>query len=332
MPDCQIVTEAHSNQKKFLNNTIKQAKIKQNSDKISNSINKQKTMWNVVNKSVNFKTGNLNRHIAELYIDDSKTLKSRDPRLQVEIINNHFVLTPKIIQQEMPCGIEFNGIIIPAPKIINCCMFLAPTTPEEVSNIINSLSESTACDLNFLSTKLIKKFSTELAIPLSIVINESIINGIFPDELKISRVTPVFKSGDKCDPNNYRPIAILPVFSKIFERVIYSRLIDFLTQKKVIDPRQHGFLKNKSTTTAIFDFIDKVLKGLDNSETVLSIFIDLSKAFDCVDHKILLGKLHNYEIRGLPLKLLEFYLKNLNNTCQYALKMVHVNLICLIMK
>lgn len=189
-------------------------------------------------------------------------------------------------------------------------MFFDPVIKPEIVSLFQELSDSKANDSNFLSSNLMKSFKQELCEPLTIVFNELINAGIFPDILKISKITPIFKKGDKSDPNNYRPIAVLPFFSKIFEKIIYNRLIDFFTNFNVLNKNQHGFLKNKSTTTAIFEFVDKVLKGLDDKDNMLGLFIDLSKAFDCVDHDILLKNLSDYGVRGSGLNLMRSYLSN----------------------
>jgi hypothetical protein len=173
-----------------------------------------------------------------------------------------------------------------------------------------SLSDSAAYDCNFLSSKIIKQMADELCVPLTIIINKGRESGEFPDLLKISRVTPIFKNGDKSDPCNYRPISIVSIFHKIFELAMYEDIMQFLTFFEIINKNQHGFLKNKSTITALFEFVDAVLKGLDDKDSVLAIFLDLSKAFDCVDHEILLAILEHLGIRGVALDLFRSYLSN----------------------
>jgi hypothetical protein len=187
-------------------------------------------------------------------------------------------------------------------------IYLNPVTEPEILKYFGEISSSGANDNEFLSSKFIKQFSHELTPPITMIINSTFKSGVYPDALKISRITPVFKNGDKHDPTNYRPIAILPIFSKIFEKALHARLVNFFNDNNVINNNQHGFLKNRNTTTAIFTFINGILKGLDNNEAALSIFLDLSKAFDCVDHAKLLCKLEKYGIRGVPLKLLQSYL------------------------
>lgn len=127
--------------------------------------------------------------------------------------------------------------------------------------------------------------------------------------MKEATVIPVFKKGDAQQLSNYRPISILPFFAKFLEKIMYSRLNSFITNLNLIHPSQHGFQAGHSTYMALIDMEDKISKALDNIDYSVGIFIDLAKAFDTVDHKILLSKLENYGIRGIQLKWFKSYLE-----------------------
>ena len=164
------------------------------------------------------------------------------------MLNEYFVKIPKTIHASLSDKIFNNysgtSVIQNSKRNINNLLFLPSVTENDVKNIFNSLTDSTAYDHNFLSPKLIKNFRDELSMPLSVVINKTIQAGHFPDSLKISKISAIYKrSGDKCDPNNYRPISILPVFSKFCERIIYKILLNFLINFEILDYYQHGFLK-----------------------------------------------------------------------------------------
>ena len=296
-------------QKIALNNARIRARQKMNTQKINTSKNKQKALWQVVNNNVKFKKTSIN-FVPDLYTDYSKSELTHDPVSRANVLNSFFVDTPKQIRTELAESLaeNFKFNYIPEPKTTDECMILDPVTSTEIEGLISNLSDSNAPDVDFLTPKLIKNFSKELSIPLSKLINFSFESGIYPDELKTGKISPIFKSGDKSDPNNYRPITILPVFSKIYERVMYNRIIQFLFQNNVINMNQHGFLKNKNTITAIFEFIEKILKGLDEREAVLALFVDLSKAFDCVDHELLLKKLASMGLRGIVQDWIASYL------------------------
>ena len=133
--------------------------------------------------------------------------------------------------------------------------------------------------------------------PLYYITNLSLSTGSFLEELKISKVKPLYKKDSEIEIVNYRPVSLLSVFSKILERIMHNRLISYLNKYNIIVNMQHGFLKGKSTNTAIVNFLKDVYNSMDNKEISIGLFLDLSKAFDLVDHNILLKKLCAYGIR-----------------------------------
>ena len=134
--------------------------------------------------------------------------------------------------------------------------------------------------------------------------------GIFPSILKVGKITPVFKKGDSQMLDNYRPISLLPIFGKILEKIIYSRLYSFLISKGIIYDKQFGFRQNHSTSHAINYSINNIISEIERSNHVIGIFIDLSKAFDTINHNKLLVKLEHYGIRGVCYNLMKNYLTN----------------------
>jgi hypothetical protein len=188
---------------------------------------------------------------------------------------------------------------------------LNPTTPHEVAQCIKELKSKACPDIDGISTRVLKNCSTQLVPVLCKLINDSFSTGIFPDQLKLAKVIPIYKGkGSSADVNNYRPISILPTFSKVFESIVKRRLIKFLSANELLNGAQHGFLPNRSTETAILDFTKTVLQALDSGNKVTGVFLDLSKAFDSVDHALLAEKLSAVGVRSKALEWFKSYLSN----------------------
>ena len=145
---------------------------------------------------------------------------------------------------------------------------------------------------------------------MAIIINQSLDTGVFPTKLKIAKVIPIFKKDDDTKFSNYRPISILPTISKVFERVIFEQLYNYINSLNLFYHGQYGFRENHSTELAALELIDRVIQYLDKGETPISVFLDLSKAFDTLDHSILLSKLEYYGIHDNDLELFKSYLSN----------------------
>ena len=135
-------------------------------------------------------------------------------------------------------------------------------------------------------------------------------SGIFPDKLKIAKVFPIYKSGKKYVLSSYRPIPVLPCFSKILERIKYNRLCNYMNENETLNYKQFGFRAGHSTEHAILELIDQVINAFGNNNFVLGVFIDLSKAFDTVDHNIPLERLSMYGVKGNSLKWFHSYLSS----------------------
>ena len=163
--------------------------------------------------------------------------------------------------------------------------------------------------------EILKQVIPNIVKPLTYICNKSFLEGCFPDSMKISRIVPIFKAGDKNTLDNYRPISILPQFSKVLEKLFQNRLLNFVEKNNVLNDNQYGFRRNRSTTIALFDLSQKVSTFLENKLSALGIFVDLRKAFDTIDHGILLKKIEYMGVRGIALKWVASYL---NNRKQYV--------------
>jgi len=188
-------------------------------------------------------------------------------------------------------------------------MFIDPVTEAEVIRVIKDLNNSSA-GFDETPTFLVKQCLCYLIKPLVHIYNISFQTGTFSDVLKKARVKPLFKSKDRQNIQNYRPISILLVFSKPLEKLMYNRVLLFLKKHNVLTSEQHGFIETKSTETASHSFIKSVQEALDKHLYAVGIFLDLSKAYDVINHKRLLEKLDSYGIRGLVKKWFQSYLAN----------------------
>jgi hypothetical protein len=186
-------------------------------------------------------------------------------------------------------------------------IFLRDCSSVEIEDIISGLQNGKSSDIPI---SIVKKTASIISPLLEPLFNQSMKDGVFPAELKLAKVTPIYKKENAELLENYRPVSVLPVFGKIFEKIIYSRLYSFLTTEGVLHEKQYGFRQGHSTSQALNYSVELVQRSLSKKQHVLAVFIDLSKAFDTLDHKILLDKLHNYGIRGNTHKLLTSYLTN----------------------
>ena len=147
------------------------------------------------------------------------------------------------------------------------------------------------------STKLIRECADLISIPSCNIFNNSLSSGLFPDDWKCARVTPLFKQGERTDVNNYRPISVISIIAKLFERIVYHQLYSFLASEEIITDHQSGFRSLHSTVTALLEATDSWAFHIDRGNVNAVIFLDLKKASDTVDHDVLLGKLTLYGIQ-----------------------------------
>jgi potassium voltage-gated channel Eag-related subfamily H protein 8 len=173
-----------------------------------------------------------------------------------------------------------------------------PITENEAELFIKKFKGKFSAGYDEIPEYVVKQCAKLVKGPLAHICNILINSGTFPEKSKIARVKPLYKKGDIYSIQNYRPVSILLIFSKILERLMHSRLIIFLNKYSIITEVQNGFREQKSTITAIYSFIERIQEALDNGLQAIGIFFYLTKAYDVLNHQVLLDKLYTYGVRG----------------------------------
>ena len=197
-------------------------------------------------------------------------------------------------------------------------VYLSPTDAKEVKDILSSFKHKKSSGPDNISMDFIKTVGNEIAEPLANLINKSLMEGNVPNTMKVAKVVPVYKAKEHNLFTNYRPISLLPTVSKLLEKVVHKRIYHFMSSQDAFYKSQYGFRPKHSTINAVSELIHNTLHAFEENCDTVAAFLDLSKAFDTIDHKLLLHKLEHYGIRGIALKWFKSYLTNRK---QY----VHVN-------
>lgn len=223
----------------------------------------------------------------------------------VNAFNDFFVnIGPELASKIATTDYNYAGC---TNKIVHS-MFLTATNENEIIKIVNDCKNKKSTDWNDLDMAIIKKLICNIATPLTYICNTSFLNGEVPQLMKIAKVIPIYKNGDSHQFTNYRPISILSQLSKILEKLFVARLNGFISSHSLLHDSQYGFRKNRSTAHALIDLIEYVSGKIDSKVYSVGIFIDLQKAFDTIDHEILLQKLQQNGIRGLAYNWVKSYL------------------------
>ena len=286
-----------------LTRTKKAAKKNYYHNLLQSSKGNIKKTWENINKITRRKKKPLN--IPTEIDRKGKTIK--DPQEVLNSLNTHFAEIGQAFNSE---NVKFDKIAQNLGESSLKSFLWENVTEKEISDIISNLNPNKATGWDDISIRLIQKLKHILAPVLCHLINQAFHQGTYPDFLKISKIIPVHKGGNKSNPSNYRPISLLSNINKIFEKIIYSRLYKFLETNKVIHQNQFGFRAGYSTAMAISTFQESLLNAFDKKKGTCAILLDLSKAFDTINRDIILYKLRWYGIRGNMWALIKSYLEN----------------------
>jgi hypothetical protein len=297
---------------KTLSKVIKAAKKLYYNKKITQADNKIKATWNVIKSDIGANNNKRNKR------DTDNNCEDFSLKINAENFNDQFLkiaenISGKIKRKNSLCTNSTTYSPFHLSQIFNLKygnIKFRNVSSGEIEKIINNLPWKNSCGYDEVPIKLLKISAPFICSPLCFIINKSLFTGVFPTRLKYSVITPVHKKGDRNNVSNFRPISILPSFSKLFEQVIYKRLTDHFFTNNILSNSQFGFRKKVSTINAIYKLTNDILMALNNKRKSGGIFFDLEKAFDCVNHDILLAKMEYYGVNGVMYSLIKSYLEN----------------------
>ena len=291
---------------RILKKMIRNAKLQYYQSKLNKNKKDIKKTWECI-KDIIGTSSKTENELPDHFIIENE--KHTDPKRIANAFNNYYVNVGKDLADKITPieNTSFTNFL----KKKSIPEFSFQNVNEKIIlQVINNLKPKTSQGMDNMSNKLLKQIKDEIVKPLTIIINQTLNTGIFPDKLKIAKVLPIHKKGDINLIDNYRPISLLPSLSKVFERIMHQQLVKHFDDNKLFYKNQYGFRTYHSTEMAVLELVDRITCALDNKHLSLGIFLDLSKAFDTLDHYILLDKLKHYGIRGTALKLFETYLLN----------------------
>ena len=291
-----------------VNNATKLAKKRYFSENLETGKGNPRKTWDLINE-LSSRSSCKSSNILEIQANN-RTINNADD--MAEAFNVHFTNIAKMLTRDIPVGeVEAESFLSPSDNSFS----LKPPSIDIVLDLLKKIDEKKATGLDKIPNKLLKMAASIVAPSLTDVFTKSILTGIYPTEWKLARVTPIFKKGSKSDINNYRPISVIPVVSKVLEKLVYDQRYHYLNDNKLLSSCQSGFRSLHSTITALLEATNSWSVNIDNGFLNGVVFIDLKKAFDTIDHEIILRKMSYFGADQETITWFQSYLSNRTQRC-----------------
>ncbi|RUA05885.1 MAG: hypothetical protein DSY43_03475, partial [Gammaproteobacteria bacterium] len=292
-----------------VNIALRQAKANYYSNKIANQSKNPKETWKTINDLLGRSSSST--VVNELKINGNNI---NSPDEIAEAFNTYFSnIGPDLAKSMADSSSTFGQFVKPSQSKMSRFKLVSNG---KILKLLSGLSNSKATGIDKISGKILKVAAPAISPSLTHIFNHAIISNCFPDDWKVARLLPLHKKGARNAPDNYRPISILPVISKIMERIMYEQLYEYLTTNNILSEQQFGFRRLRSTASALLDSTNSWYVNMERKMFNLVVFLDLKKAFDTVNHDILQRKLEIYGITGNALSMIQSYLTNRRQKCQ----------------
>ena len=312
-PDNKELQEKYKRYRNDLCRLMRETEKKYYSNLIDKAEGNQGRTWHVINDIM----GRKKRKAGlpdEIVLENQKVVQGTEN--VINALNDYFITVGPCLASKIPTSRkEPEDYLVDLPDTNS--FFLSPITEQEILSFLQKIKSRKSSGPDNLHPRYIKDVATEITAPLTHIVNMSIMTGEVPDYMKIARVVPLYKAGDKNKATNYRPISLLSVLAKVLEGTVYKRLMKYFCNKHLLSEAQFGFRQNKNTKGALIKFINTIQNGIDRGRKTGAVYIDLKKAFDTVDYKILFIKLQKYGIRGIALEWFKSYLSNRKQFIEY---------------
>ena len=303
-------TKKHEHYKKFkmyrdiINSLLRKSKKQFYKKYFEEHTSNIKKTWTGINNLLHRQS---KQKLSDIFLNVNGNLFT-DQNVVVDKMNNYFINVAENLAQKIPKPNTKFQDYLKNPN--EHSIYLSEVLPHEIDEIVAKLGSNKSGDLYGITSNIVKFGGPVLTQILTLLFNKSITQGIFPSSLKYAKVIPIHKGDSIFEMSNYRPISLLPIFSKILEKVMYSRIIHFIEKHNILYKNQYGFQKGMSTEYAVNSLVNNIVKCLENKEVGFCILLDFAKAFDTVNHEILLSKLEYYGIRGIALDWFKSYLSD----------------------